>query len=85
MIKLPTRQKPREEIGPDECLCDYCSAKCCKYFALPIDMPESRKDFDFVRWYLLHGRASVFVDEGDWYMLVHTDCKNLGPDNRCGI
>ena len=85
MIKLPTRQKPREEIGPDECLCDYCSAKCCKYFALPIDMPESRKDFDFVRWYLLHGRASVFVDEGDWYMLVHTDCKHLGPDNRCGI
>lgn len=81
-----TRQKPhREDLGPDECLCDYCSAKCCKYFALPIDTPTTEGDFDYIRWYLLHDRATVFVDDGTWYILVHTTCRHLQADNRCGI
>ena len=33
----------------------------------------------------LHERASVFKEEGDWYLLVHTTCKHLRSDNRCGI
>ena len=81
-----TRPKPhREDLGPDECLCDYCSAKCCKYFALPIDTPTTEGDFDYIRWYLLHDRATVFVDDGTWYILVHTTCRHLQADNRCGI
>lgn len=81
-----TLDKPaREEIGNHECLCDYCTAKCCKYFALPIDTPKQRKDFDFIRWYLLHDRATVFTEDGDWYLLVHTTCRHLRDDNRCGI
>lgn len=75
----------RETLPSGKCLCDYCSAKCCKYFALPIDQPTEAKDFDFIRWYLLHALASVFVDEDTWYLLVHTQCKHLQPDNRCGI
>lgn len=75
----------REDLGPDEVLCDYCTAKCCKYFALPIDTPEDSKDFDFIRWYLLHDRASVFVDDEVWYLLVHTTCRHLRDDNLCGI
>lgn len=75
----------REDLGPDEVLCDHCTAKCCRYFALPIDNPEDSKDFDFIRWYLLHERASVFVDEGTWYLLVHTTCRHLRDDNLCGI
>jgi len=60
-------------------------AKCCKYFALPIDTPTRRKDFDYIRWYLLHGGASVFVESNTWYLLVHASCKHLQADNRCGI
>jgi Fe-S-cluster containining protein len=43
------------------------------------------KDFQFIRWYLLHGQASVFTEDGIWYLLVHADCKHLGDDNRCQI
>lgn len=75
----------RETLPPGKCLCDHCSAKCCKYFALPIDQPTELKDFDYIRWYLLHSQASVFVDDDTWYLLVHTQCKHLQSDNRCGI
>jgi Fe-S-cluster containining protein len=52
---------------------------------LPIDTPTQWKDFEYIRWYLLHDRATVFVDEDTWYLMVHTVCKHLRPDNRCGI
>ena len=54
-------------------------------FALPIDEPESHEDFQFIRWYLLHEAATVFTEDDTWYLLVHTVCKHLGEDNRCGI
>lgn len=82
---MDIRKPTREELKPNECLCDYCPAKCCRYFALPIDEPEAWADFEFIRWYLLHERASVFTEDGVWYLLVHTVCKHLQPDNRCGI
>ncbi len=75
----------REDLKPGESLCDYCTAKCCHYFAMPIDTPEDRRDFDFIRWFLLHDRATIFTDDEDWYLLVHTTCKHLQPDFRCGI
>ena len=80
-----SKQKPRDELKPDEILCDYCIAKCCRYFALPLETPTEMKDFQFVRWYLLHGQASVFTEDDEWYLLVHTACKHLGEDNRCQI
>lgn len=76
---------PREEIPADANLCEYCTAKCCRYFALPIDVPTTRQDFDFIRWYLLHEHASVFTEDDTWYLLVHTTCKHLLDDHRCGI
>ena len=78
--------KPRREDLPEGTnLCEYCTAKCCRYFALPIDEPESFRDFEFIRWFLLHERASVFVEDDTWYLLVHTTCKHLQDDHRCGI
>jgi len=80
------RTKPRrEDLDPHENLCDHCTAKCCRYFALPIDTPSTRKDFDYIRWYLLHEHATVFTEDGSWYLLVHTPCKHLRDDHRCGI
>ncbi|MCA9262483.1 MAG: YkgJ family cysteine cluster protein [Planctomycetales bacterium] len=82
----PAKAKPsRESLPKDANLCEYCTAKCCHYFALPIDTPEESKEFDFIRWYLLHDRASVFVEDDTWYLLVHTTCKHLQDDYRCGI
>lgn len=75
----------REDLKPGEVLCDHCTAKCCKYFAMPMERPANRKDYDFIRWFLLHEQASAFVEDRTWYLLVHTRCKHLQPDNRCGI
>ena len=33
----------------------------------------------------LHDRATIFKEDGDWYLLVHTTCEHLQADNRCGI
>lgn len=75
----------RDQVPEGENLCDHCTAKCCHYFALPIDEPSGRKDFDYIRWYLLHERATIFVEDHSWYLLVHTTCKHLQDDHRCGI
>ena len=67
------------------CLCDRCAALCCRYVALPIDNPDTAKDFDNVRWYLMHENVHVFVDDDQWYVGFATRCKHLQPDNRCGV
>ncbi len=86
VVRKQVSTKPRrEDVAADANLCEFCTAKCCRYFALPIDPPESFSDFEFIRWYLLHGKASVFIEDEDWYLLVHTVCKHLGDDHRCGI
>ena len=75
----------REDLAPGAVLCDHCTARCCHYFALPIDTPVDRNDYDNIRWYLLHGTVSVFVDDGSWYLLIHNTCDQLDDAGRCGI
>ena len=75
----------REDLKPGEILCQYCTARCCRYFALPIDTPTTWADFDYMRWYIMHGKTAVFVDDNVWYLLVYGDCENLQADNMCGI
>jgi Fe-S-cluster containining protein len=80
------RRKPhREDLEPGEVLCQFCPAKCCRYFALPIDTPTEWSDFEYMRWYLLHYRAAVFTEDGSWYLLVYSPCQHHGEDNRCAI
>jgi len=67
-------------------LCDKCSGLCCRYFALPIDTPEDKGDYDDIRWYLCHKDITVFVEDGDWYINIKNRCKYLSEkDNRCKI
>jgi Fe-S-cluster containining protein len=79
----PIKKPPREDVAPGEILCKYCTAKCCRYFALPLETPDSFSDYEYIRWYLLHDRATAFIEDGTWYLLVHTRCKHLGGDNLC--
>ena len=79
------RTKPfHKDLADGDCLCNHCGAKCCRYFALPIDVPDEWEDFEFMRWYLLHERATVFVEDDCWYLLVHNRCTRLRDDNLCG-
>jgi Fe-S-cluster containining protein len=82
----PRRSKPRrDELKAGECLCDHCTGKCCRYFSLPIETPTTWDDYDAIRWYLAHGRTLIYVEKGQWYLLVMTRCRYLTPDDRCGI
>jgi Fe-S-cluster containining protein len=84
MTAIPKKIR-RIDVPAGDSLCDHCTAKCCKYFALGLDAPTEQRDWDFIRWFLLHDAASVFMEEGDWYLLVQTPCEHLQADNRCGI
>lgn len=75
----------RKDLKPGDSLCSHCTAKCCRYYALPIETPTTWTDFDHMRWYVMHGRTAVFVDDGTWYLLVYGDCEHLLPDHRCGF
>ncbi|GJM26370.1 MAG: hypothetical protein DHS20C16_27850 [Phycisphaerae bacterium] len=66
-------------------LCEHCTGACCRYIALPIEEPTDRRDFDDMRWYVMHKGISVFVEDGDWYIQISADCENLQSDNLCGI
>lgn len=77
-MKLPV-------IGNIESLCNQCVALCCRYFALQIEKPQTRRDFEDLRWYILHEDASIFVEDGEWYLQINRKCRALLPDNRCAI
>ena len=80
--RVPLMRNPTLQL---ETLCEHCTAKCCKYYALALDKPTEERDWDFMRWYLLHGETCLFTEDGTWYLLVYTTCKHLQPDQRCGI
>ncbi|HLJ11399.1 MAG TPA: YkgJ family cysteine cluster protein [Planctomycetaceae bacterium] len=80
---MPEFPIQRGQLPPGEVLCSYCTALCCRYFSIPIDTPTTRKDFDDLRWFMMHGRISVYVDDGTWYLCVYADCKHLQGDHRC--
>ncbi len=66
--------------------CDKCTGLCCRYFALPIETPEDKEDYDDIRWYLCHKGTTVFVEEGDWYVNIKNKCRHLSKkDHRCRI
>jgi len=66
--------------------CVKCTGLCCRYFALPIETPEDKGDYDDIRWYLCHKNITVFVEDGDWYINIKNKCKYLSEkDHRCMI
>ena len=65
--------------------CDKCKAQCCRHLAVEIDKPTTKKEYDYIRWYLLHKNVSVFIDHNnDWFIKFNTDCEMIQKDNRCG-
>ena len=67
-------------------LCNKCTALCCRYFALLIETPEDKEDYDDIRWYLCHKDITVFVEDDDWYINVKNKCKHLSEkDYQCKI
>ncbi|MFN5532738.1 MAG: YkgJ family cysteine cluster protein [Planctomycetaceae bacterium] len=82
MSKFPIT---REQLPPGGNLCEYCTALCCHYYALPMDEPKTWRDFDNIRWFMIHGTVTAYVHDGVWYLCTYQVCRHLQPDYRCGI
>lgn len=76
IAKVPVQEGPP---------CHKCSAMCCKYYALELDEPEDRDDFEALKWYLIHDKSWIWVDGDEWYLQVDSPCRHLGPNNECTI
>jgi len=84
--KKTVKKKPAPAVSAEgEYPCKRCGAVCCRHVALEIDKPTNKNDFDYIRWYLLHKKVEVFVDEGKWYLKFESECDKLRPDGMCGI
>jgi len=76
----------KEKTKKSKSLCKKCTALCCRYFALPIETPHTKKDYDDIRWYLCHKDVTVFVEDGDWYINIKNKCRYFSEkDYRCKI
>lgn len=84
-VAFGTTKIRREDLPKGGNLCEHCTAKCCQYIAVPYETPDCFEDMEYIRWIVLHHRATFFKDEEDWYLLVHTVCEKLQDDYRCGI
>lgn len=52
--------------------------------AIEIDRPTTKREYDDIRWYLLHKNINVFIDhDGDWHVEFQTPCEALADDHRC--
>jgi hypothetical protein len=65
--------------------CRGCEAICCRYFALQIDTPVSRSDFENIRWYISHKKVKVYVEKRKWYLEVMNECRFLTGKGNCSI
>lgn len=86
--ETPPMRPPRPPIGvplmsdgryalPEGNPCAGCD-HCCRYVAVDIPTPRTKRDFDNIRWYVLHKNVSVFADwEGNWMVQFDTPCEWL--------
>lgn len=70
---------------PERSKCGTCIALCCRYIAFEVDGPDVPRDFELLRWFLLHERTALFVEGRTWFLQVFVRCRALGADYRCTI
>lgn len=85
MIRLPIQGAP--PAVPVHFNCGRCTAICCQYISTEIDAPTTPRDFDILRWYLMHVGVRVYCEEssGSWFVQFLTRCRFLRDDDLCGI
>ena len=66
--------------------CDECGGECCKILVIEVETPESKDDFEDIKWYLYHPGVKVYIDVyNHWNVQFDTKCKYLSDDNKCLI
>jgi Fe-S-cluster containining protein len=70
----------------EEKTCNDCNGMCCKHVAIEIDTPETKEDFENIRWFVAHKNVKVYIDEDDlWHVEFSTPCEFFGENNQCKI
>lgn len=78
---MAVRKNPRHFKTPP---CIECGAQCCRYIAVEIDTPKTKREFDDIRWYLLHENVYVFIDHDQvWHIEFRTRCRALSAGHLC--
>ncbi|MDD4250883.1 MAG: YkgJ family cysteine cluster protein [Candidatus ainarchaeum sp.] len=74
------------KISQNEISCKTCLADCCKEVAVSINTPKTKKDWDEIKWLVLHKNVQVYKDfENDWLVEFFTPCEKLSKTNKCTI
>ncbi len=60
-----------------------CRARCCNYVTIQIQPPNSERDWDEIRWWLIHEGIHVVKDDDGWMAIVHSRCEYLDRNNHC--
>ena len=79
-VSLPVIQLDRQLVECTDC------GRCCTYVGVGVNPPTSPRHATDILWYLYHEGVYVYVDgEGEWSVHFETRCRNLGPEQRCGV
>lgn len=81
---MSEEMKETSEGQSEKKSCNRCS-RCCSYFCVEIDEPESRDEFDDLAWIIAHEGVAIHICDGDWQLIVYNRCKYLLPEGGCGI
>lgn len=66
-------------------VCPPCG-KCCRYVSVGIEAPSTVGRVSTAIWLLYHKSLSIYQShEGEWFLLVPTECENLLPNGFCGV
>ena len=63
--------------------CENCGAMCCRHLIMTISKPESKKDLESLKWQLHFDTVKIFIQDGQWHLMVDGKCRYLGKDERC--
>jgi len=64
--------------------CNQCG-RCCSYFCVEVDAPESMSDIDDYVWILAHQDVAIHVEGDSWSLMVKSKCRYLYKKGHCKI
>lgn len=89
MRKRAGKTKSLFEVTADSIGKNPCSscipAKCCMYFSIEIDRPESISDFEDILWIIAHEDVEIYTYRRRWFAMVRNPCRFYDPSRGCSI
>lgn len=66
--------------------CFECNQECCKSVIIEMDKPETREDWEDIKWQVAHKNVQVILDNEDaWCIEFLTECDEMDENGRCKI